>query len=231
MPPAHTPAGRGHPPCVVGLTGGLASGKSTVARLLAERGVPVLDADRVVHELYEPGGRGAAAVAEIFGSGVLDEKGGVNRSILGGRVLRDQELRTALEHAIHPLVREEIAGWVESLGDVPAAVVEASLLVETGSYRAYDVLVVASCSQEEQLKRAVSRGMAEERARDLIKAQLPLAHKREVADVVVDNSGSQEDLEREVTRAWRDVERLCATRRSESSWMRGGWAASLIPNS
>ena len=217
MPPAHTPAGRGHLPCVVGLTGGLASGKSTVARLLAERGVPVLDADRVVHELYEPGGRGAAAVAEIFGSGVFDENGGVNRSILGGRVLRDQELRTALEHAIHPLVREEIARWIESLGDVPAAVVEASLLVETGSYRAYHVLVVVVCSREQQLERAVSRGMAEARALALIDAQRPLEDKREVADVVIDNSGPPEDLERQVTRSWADVERLCATRRGDAA--------------
>ena len=217
MPPAQPAAGTRHRPCLVGLTGGLASGKSTVARLLAERGMPVLDADRVVHELYEPGGRGAAAVAEIFGSGVLDENGGVNRSILGGRVLRDQELRTALEHAIHPLVREKIAGWIESLGNVRAAVVEASLLVETGSYRAYDVLVVVDCGREQQLERAVSRGMTEERALALIDAQVPLSRKRELADAVIDNSGPPDDLERQVTRSWADVERLCATRRSDAA--------------
>jgi dephospho-CoA kinase len=191
----------------------LASGKSTAARLLAERGIPILDADAVVHDLYKPEAAGTTAVAEIFGPGVLDEYGGVNRSILGGRVMRDQELRRALEHAIHPLVREGIAAWVETLGDVPVAVVEASLLVETGSYRTYHVLVVVVCSREQQLERAVSRGMAEERALGLIDAQMALEKKRELADVVIDNSGRPEDLESEVTRAWTDVEGLCAQRR------------------
>jgi dephospho-CoA kinase len=191
----------------------LASGKSTVARLLAESGVPVIDADAVVHELYRPGGAGAEAVARIFGPGVLDEHGGVNRSILGGRVLRDPDLRLALEGVIHPLVRAEITRWIESLGDVPAAVVEASLLVETGSYRAYDVLVVAFCERSQQLERAIDRGVTGERAEALISAQVPLDEKRELANVVIDNSGTRDDLERQVTRAWTAVEHLCAQRR------------------
>ena len=213
MPPTPSAAGTRHRPCLVGLTGGLASGKSTVARLLAERGVPVLDADTVVHDLYTPGAAGARAVAEIFGPGVLDGDGGVDRGILGGRVLRDQELRRALEQAIHPLVRAEIARWLEGLGDVPLAVVEASLLVETGSYRAYDVLVIAYCTRKQQLERAQARGVTEERALALIDAQMALEKKRELADAVIDNSGPPEDLERELTRAWSDVERLCAQRR------------------
>lgn len=204
-------------PCLVGLTGGLASGKSTVARSLAERGVPVLDADAVVHDLYRPGRAGAAAVAEIFGPGVLDERGGVDRGALGGRVLRDPDLRLALERAIHPLVREEIARWLHSLGEVPAAVVEAALLVETGSYRAYDVLMVVSCSREQQLARAVSRGMAEERALALMDAQVALARKCELADVVIENSDPPDALERHVTRAWATVERLCSMRRDNET--------------
>lgn len=204
-------------PCLVGLTGGLASGKSTVARRLAERGVPVLDADRVVHELYLPGGAGAREVARIVGPGVLDQHGGVDRGALGGRVLRDQDLRLALEQAIHPLVREEIARWLNGLGGVPVAVVEAALLVETGSYRAYDVLVVVFCSREQQLARAVSRGMAEERALALIDAQVALSRKRELADVVIDNCDPPDALERHVTRAWAAVERLCSMRREDQT--------------
>ncbi|MCU0232555.1 MAG: dephospho-CoA kinase [Thermoanaerobaculales bacterium] len=198
----------------MGLTGGLASGKSTVARLLAERGLPVLDADTVVHDLYRPGAAGTKAVAEIFGPGVLDGHGGVDRSALGGRVLRDPELRLALEQAIHPLVREEIARWLRSLGEVPLAVVEAALLVETGSYRAYDVLVVVACDRSQQLERAVSRGMTEERALALMDAQTALEKKRELADVVVDTSGEPASLEPELTRAWTEVEKLCAARRA-----------------
>jgi dephospho-CoA kinase len=196
----------------VGLTGGLASGKSTVAGILAERDVPVLDADAVVHSLYRPGGPGTAAVTRIFGVGVLDDDGGVDRGALGGRVLRDRDLRLALERAIHPLVRQQIGQWLDGLGPVPMAVVEAALLVETGSYRAYDVLVIAHCSSDQQLERALARGIPEDRVHALMKAQLPLDEKRKVADVVIDNSGALDDLEDEVDRAWREATRLCSER-------------------
>ena len=201
-------------PCLVGLTGGLASGKSTVARLLVERGLPVLDADDVVHDLYRPGAAGAAAVAKIFGPGLLDAEGGVDRGQLGGRVLRDPGLRRALEGAIHPLVRDRISRWLASLGAVPMAVVEASLLVETGSSKAYDVLVVVWCEERQQLERARARGVSGDRAESLLGAQLPLARKREVADVVIDNSGPEKDLAPEVARAFNEVVRLCSERRS-----------------
>ncbi len=199
---------------MVGLTGGLASGKSTVAGILAERDVPVLDADAVVHDLYRPGGEGTAAVTKIFGVAVLDSTGGVDRGTLGGRVLRDRDLRLALERAIHPLVRQQIGRWIDGLGPAPMAVVEAALLVETGSYRAYDVLVVAYCTGDQQLERALARGIAEERARALLKAQRPLGEKRDLADVVIDNSGPRERLEDEVDRAWTEILRLCQEKRT-----------------
>ena len=209
LSPSQSEEPRSSKACVVGLTGGLASGKSTVAKILSQNGVPVLDADVVVHDLYKPGAEGAEAVARIFGSGVLDTAGGVNRKILGGRVLRDQELRLALEAAIHPLVRKAMARWIDDLGDVPTAVVEAALMVETGSYRAYDVLVVTYCSRDQQLERALARGVPEERALSILEAQLPLDEKRRVAQVVVDNTGDLEDLAKEVARAWVEVLRLC----------------------
>jgi dephospho-CoA kinase len=201
-------------PCVVGLTGGLASGKSTVAGLLADRGIPVLDADVVVHDLYRPGGEGTAAVTRIFGAAVLDATGGVDRGMLGGRVLRDRDLRLALERVIHPLVRQQIGRWIDGLGSEPVAVVEAALLVETGSYRAYDVLMVAHCTEDQQLERALARGIPEERVRALVKAQRPIDEKRELADVVVDNSGPRDSLEDEVDRAWAEVTRLCGEKRA-----------------
>jgi dephospho-CoA kinase len=197
---------------VVGLTGGLASGKSLVANLLTADGTPTLDADAVVHRLYEPGEAGALAVAEIFGPGILDREGGVDRGLLGGRVLRDRELRLTLESVIHPLVREEIARWVDGLRGAPVAVVEASLLVETGSYRNYDLLLVVWCRREQQLERARERGMSEDRARDLIEAQMPLDDKRQVADVVIDNSKPVTELAAEVERAWDQIAALCDRR-------------------
>lgn len=216
--PEPPPTGGGGPqekkPCAVGLTGGLASGKSTVASILANRGIPVLDADAVVHSLYRPGADGTSAVTRIFGMAVLDDQGGVDRGILGGRVLRDRDLRLALERAIHPLVRKEMAAWIENLGPVPVAVVEAALLVETGSYKAYDVLVISHCTSDQQLERALARGISEERARALLKAQLPLDEKIGVADVVIDNSGTLDSLEDEVERAWIEVLDLCKQRKS-----------------
>ncbi len=214
MLPAHPEDPATERPCVVGLTGGLASGKSTVAEMLRERDVPVLDADAIVHDLYRPGGEGTAAVTRIFGAAVLDATGGVDRGVLGGRVLRDRDLRLALERVIHPLVRQQIGRWIDELGPVPVAVVEAALLVETGSYRAYDVLMVAHCTGDQQLERALARGIPEERIRALLRAQRPIDEKRELADVVVDNGGPRDRLEDEVDRAWAEVLRLCRERRT-----------------
>ena len=200
---------------MVGLTGGLASGKSTIATILADRGMPVFDADVAVHKLYLAGGKGASAVATIFGEEVLNAIGGVDREALASRVLGDDRARLQLEAAIHPLVRRLIAKWLESLPDEPVAVVEAALLVETGSYRDYDVLMVAWCRPHQQLERAVGRGLPVERAQGLIDAQLPLDEKKQVADVVVDNRGGPNDLEHEVDRAWAKVLKLCTDHSAE----------------
>jgi len=197
-------------PCTVGLTGGLATGKSTVARILAARGVPIFDADESVHDLYEPGQPGAAAVAELFGDAALDAEGGVVRATLSEMVLGNAPARLRLESAIHPLVREAVIRWLGSVGDLPIAVVEAALLAETGSYRDYDVLMVVWCDQQQQLERALARGVPAERASALINAQLPLAEKKELADVLVDNRSDLDDLSNEIDRAWSLVHRLCA---------------------
>ena len=211
-----------HPPdendtrksCTVGLSGGLATGKSTVARILKARGVPVFDADAVVHDLYEPGRAGAAAVATLFGEAALDAEGGVSRTALADMVLGNTAARLRLESAIHPLVREAVMRWLESHSDRPVAVVEAALLAETGYFREYDVFMVVWCEQHQQLQRALSRGVPAERARGLIDAQLTMAEKKELADIVVDNRGDLENLSDEVDRAWSQVHRLCAERHS-----------------
>lgn len=205
-------------PCLVGLTGGLASGKSSVARLLEARGVPVLDADREVHRLYGPGAAGATAVRCLFGENVLATDGGVDRDALARRVLADDTALARLNAAVHPLVRAAVGDWVVRLGrgsePPPVAVVEAALLVETGGREAYDVLAVVWCTAAQQLERALGRGLAEERARALLAAQLPIDAKRAAADVVIDNSGTREALAAELDRAWREVFERCARRRA-----------------
>lgn len=198
--------------CTVGLSGGLATGKSTVAGVLAVRGVPVFDADAAVHDLYEPGRAGAAAVARLFGDAALDAEGGVSRTTLSEMVLGNTSARLRLESAIHPLVRKAVLEWIDSVSDRPVAVVEAALLAETGYYREYDVFMVVWCEQDQQLQRAQARGVPAERARGLINAQLPMAEKKELADVLVDNRGDLDDLSTEVDRAWSQVHRLCAGR-------------------
>ena len=212
LPPNPPDEGGGLKPCTVGLTGGLATGKSTVARLLAARGIPIFDADATVHDLYEPGQAGATAVAKLFGDAALDAEGGVSRATLSEMVLGNTSARLRLESAVHPLVRDAVLEWLESISDRPVSVVEASLLVETGSYHDYDILMVVWCEQDQQLLRALARGVPAERARGLIGAQLPMAEKKELADILVDNRGDLEDLGDEVDRAWSQVHRLCAGR-------------------
>jgi len=206
-----------HRPCVVGLTGGLAAGKSTVARRLAWYGVPVLDADGVVHRLYGAGEAGAAIVEDLFGPSLLAPDGAVDRAALAARVLNDVDDRRRLELAIHPVVREAVHSWLSSVGESPVTVVEAALLVETGSWREYDVLLVVWCHREQQLERAVARGMSPDRAVQLLAAQATFEKRRAVMDVDVDNSGSPDLLEHNIDVAWRKVRDLCRARRGQRS--------------
>jgi len=199
-------------PCTVGLTGGLASGKSTVAEILESLGAEVFDCDTHVHELYRPDGAGAKDVAFLFGDTVLSSDGGVDRSLLAELVLGDPAARRRLEGAIHPLVRSGVDAWLGTLGPRAVAVVEAALLVETGAWRNYDLLAVVWCDPEQQFERAVARGVPEDRTRGLLQAQLPLVEKRDLADVVVDNTGTLGELETEVQRAWSELLKRCGGR-------------------
>lgn len=196
-------------PCTVGLTGGLASGKSTVAAILERLGAEIFDCDAYVHEIYRPGGAGAKDVAFLFGEEVLDPDGGVDRGVLAELVVADEVARARLEGAVHPLVRTGVEAWLSTLGPRAVAAVEAALLVETGWWRNYDLLAVVWCSPKQQFERAVARGVPVGRARKLLAAQTPLAEKRELAKVVIDNSGSRDELDAEVQRAWSEIVTRC----------------------
>lgn len=187
----------------VGLTGGLASGKSTVARRLRERGATVVDADRLVAELYEPGEPGARVAAELFGPEVLDPRGAVDRVRLAEVVFSDPEARRRLEAAIHPLVRErfaELAGREDGV-----VVLEATLLVEAGYAPDFDRVVTVEADPEVRLRRAVERGMDEAEARRRLQAQGDGTARRDAADVVITNDGGVEALERRVDALARDL--------------------------
>jgi dephospho-CoA kinase len=180
----------------VGLTGGLASGKSTVARWLAELGCTVVDADRLVADLYRPGAPGVAAVRRLFGDGMLGPDGGVDHKKLGGLVFEDAAARRRLEEVIHPLVGESFRSILE--GATGIVVMEATLLVETGGADRYDVLVTVEADPELRLRRAIERGVDPESARGRLKAQATTEARIAQADHVLWNEGSLEELRAQV---------------------------------
>ncbi|MCL4806518.1 MAG: dephospho-CoA kinase [Thermoanaerobaculia bacterium] len=182
----------------VGLTGGIASGKSAVAARWRELGIPVLDADLLVRSLYEPGEAGAAAVAEEFGPEVLDERGAVSRPRLAALVFADPAAVARLNARVHPLVRRETDRWLaerEAEG-YPAAVVEATLLVENAGRERFDLLVAVSSPEELRLARALARDPSATRESVLarMRAQLPDDARNAACDEVLVNDGSVEEL-------------------------------------
>lgn len=193
----------------VGLTGGLASGKSTIAEGLERRGIPVRDADRMVHDLYAPGAAGARAVAETFGKEFLAEDGSVDRRKLSARVFHDPETLASLNRLIHPLVRDAQARWFEELekkGE-PLGVVEATLLVETGGRERFDVLVAVSAPADMRLQRAIRRS-GETDPNEFVKrmaAQFSDSAREEVSDIVIRTDGTREELEGKIDSLARDL--------------------------
>ena len=192
---------------VVGLTGGIGSGKSTVAAMLAERGAVVVDADRLAREAVAVGTGGYRAVVERFGPAVVAGDGSLDRKALAGVVFEDPEARADLNGIVHPLVRAAIAERVAELAGTDAVVVlEIPLLVESGrSYGASRVIVV-DCPEDVAVRRLVEgRGMDEADARRRIAAQVSRAERLAAADVVIDNAGSVADLRRQVDAVWAEL--------------------------
>lgn len=192
---------------LVGLTGGIGSGKSSVAHLLEQRGAVVFDADALARKAVEPGTRGHDAVVERFGANVLGPGGELDREALASIVFADPAARRDLEAIVHPEVRRLFAEGCEAFRDTDHVVVfSAPLLVETGMHTAFDVLVVVSTQVATQIERLLrDRGMSEDQVRARIRAQAPLEEKAAVADVIVDNEGDLADLETQVDRLWDEL--------------------------
>jgi dephospho-CoA kinase len=194
---------------LVGLTGGIGSGKSTVARMLEARGAVVFDADVLARDAIAPGTPGHEAVVERFGPTILAPGGDVDRDALAARVFVDAAARRDLEAIVHPEVRRLFAEAAERYEGTDAVVVfGAPLLVETGMHTAFDVLVVVSTTTQTQVDRLLhDRGMSEAQVRARIHAQLPLEDKAAVADILIDNEGPIEELDGQVDRAWQELRR------------------------
>jgi dephospho-CoA kinase len=192
---------------LVGLTGGIGSGKSTVARLLEKRGAVVFDADLLAREAVEPGTPGHAALIERFGADVLAPGGELDREALASIVFADPSARRDLEQIVHPEVRRLFAEGSEAYRDTDRVVVfSAPLLVETGMHTAFEILVVVSATVATQIERLMrQRDMSESSIRARIEAQAPLEDKAAVADFLVDNEGTLDELESQVDRLWNDL--------------------------
>lgn len=188
---------------LVGLTGGLGAGKTTVAGMLADRGAIVVDADELAHRAIAPGTRGHQKVLEVFGDGVLAEDGSIDRAALAQIVFRDPEARRALESITHPEVFRLLAEEVETLRGTNAVLVfDAPLIVETGFDAATDVLVVVTVDPALQVERVVIRGMGRTEAEARIAAQASPEARLARADEIIRNDGDLEDLERQVDELW-----------------------------
>lgn len=192
---------------LVGLTGGIGSGKSTVARMLEERGAVVFDADLLAREAVEPGTPGHTAVIERFGADVLAPGGELDREALASIVFADPSARRDLEQIVHPEVRRLFAEGSEAYHDTDRIVVfSAPLLVESGMHTAFEILVVVSATVATQVERLMrQRGMSEPAIRARIDAQAPLEDKAAVADFLVDNEGTLAELQSQVERLWHDL--------------------------
>ena len=200
---------------VVGLTGGIGTGKTRVAELLRELGAAVECSDLIVRELQEPGGEILAAIREEFGPEVLLPSGELDRAKLGERVFGDDEARTRLGNLIHPAVYRELYRRMEEhrAAGVNVIVLDIPLLLEgkrsgrgSGAKLPFDVIAVVYASEETQLERVLARdGLTPDEARARVRSQVPIEEKREMADVVIDNSGAWESAEeqvRELYEAW-----------------------------
>ena len=188
----------------IGLTGGIGSGKSTVSRLLEQRGAVIVDADAIAREVVAPGTPGLAAVTEAFGDGVVAPDGSLDRPALAAVVFADPEARKRLDAIVHPLVRAR-ATEVAAAAPADAVVVnDVPLLVETGQAGSYDLVLVVEADPATRVARLVQRGLTAEDARARMVAQATDEQRRAVADVVLDNSGTPEELEAQVDRFWAD---------------------------
>jgi dephospho-CoA kinase len=192
---------------LVGLTGGIGSGKSTVARLLERRGAVVIDADQLAREAVEKNTPGFARVVEAFGPDLVTPEGDLDRSALAARIFSDPAQKSALEAIVHPEVARRFSDRVDAYRATDRVVVYVTpLLVELGLAPAFDVIVVVTASPHLRVSRVASdRGLSPDEVRGRMAAQATDEQRMGVADILVDNDGSLTELEPQVDRIWSDL--------------------------
>lgn len=191
---------------LIGLTGGIGSGKSTIARRLKELGARVIDADVVAREVVEPGQPALAAIVATFGAHVLNADGTLNRAQLGDIVFTDKEARDKLNNIVHPAVRERSLKLFAEAGDDEVVVYDVPLLVESENSYSFEHIIVASAPEIIRVERLMEhRGMTESEARARIESQASEESRLSLADTVIDTSGSLENTYSQVARFWTEI--------------------------
>lgn len=192
---------------LVGLTGGIGAGKSTVARMMHRRGALVFDADELAHKAIEPGTKAYDGIVELFGDSVLTAQKTVDRVALARRVFMDPLAREELESMVHPEVFRTFNEAIEPLQKTDRVVVfDAPLIVETGFDRECDVLLVVTAPEEDRVDRySKDRHVSEDEVRARMRAQASEEEREDRADAVIHNEGTLPDLERQVDRVWEDI--------------------------
>jgi dephospho-CoA kinase len=193
---------------VVGLTGGICSGKSTVAAMFGRLGAVIIDADRIAHELQSPGRPLFEAIVSAFGREVLGNDGRIDRRKLGARVFADPGVRARLEAITHPAIIAECEERIRQAASSGAAIclLDAALLIESGRHARFDAIILVEASEAVQLDRLMARmGLPREEAMQRIRSQMPWAEKRRHADFIIRNDGSHEETERQVRAVWEQL--------------------------
>lgn len=205
---------------IVGLTGGIASGKSEALREFHRLGAFTIDADEVAREVVLPGNEAYEKIVSEFGNSVLDEDGNINRSRLAGIVFEDEEKRLKLNAITHPAIFRKIAKKLSehasSLqpGDPPVAIVDAALIVDVGVSKMFDLIIVVTAPEEERLVRLTEkRGMSPEAAAKRIESQISEERRLSFADIVIQNNRGLEELKDEVRKAWSRIIEIAVARR------------------
>jgi dephospho-CoA kinase len=196
----------------VGLTGGLACGKSFVGEALASYGCLLIQADALGHEVLAPGGEAYDPVIREFGAGILAGDATIDRRALAARVFGNPEILDRLNRLVHPPVlrrEEELMARFAEQDPHGIAVVEAAILIETGSFRRFDKLILVTCDEEQQVERALRReGASEIDVRARLRRQMPIAEKQKYADFVINTSGQKEDTLRQTRAVYEALRRI-----------------------
>lgn len=209
---------------IVGLTGGVASGKTAVSQILKEEGAYLIDADQIARELVQPHTPTWNELIRVFGKEILQEDGSIHRKRLAAKVFPDPEQRNLLNQILHPRIKAEMNRRVKEIGQKdPNAIVviDAALLIELRDHREMDKVIVVTSTKEQQIERLKKRdGTNQDEAQRIFSSQMPLEEKMKVADFIIRNEGSFEETKRRVKEVFQELKRIAFQRRGQPEFKR-----------